>query len=150
MPKKKTAKKTKVARVTRAKMDDHSFMIIVGGGFVILVIIGLFLVSRNHLQKLAIYQMVMSQRKMEMQKEQTVSIKDFAFNSQTMTVEVGATVTWQNDDTVSHDVVADDGAFDTGMLKPGEKGSYTFTKAGTYTYKCGIHPSMMGTVVVEE
>jgi plastocyanin len=150
MPKKKAVKRTKVTRPSKAKMDEHSFLIIVGGGFIILVIIGMFLLGKNHLQKLAAYQMLVSQEKMEMQKEQTVSIKDFAFNPQTVTVKVGAVVTWQNNDTVSHDVVADDGTFDTKMLAPGEKGSYTFTKAGTYTYKCGIHPSMTGTIVVEE
>ena len=142
MPKKKTVKRTKATRPNKARMDDHSFLIIVGGGFVVLIIIGLFLVSRNHIQKLAAYQMVMSRQKMEMQKEQTVTIKDFAFNPQSITVKVGATVTWENNDTVSHDVVADDKTFDTEILAPGEKGSYTFAKAGTYTYKCGIHPKI--------
>ena len=150
MPKKKTVKRTKVTRPSNSRMDDHSFLIIVGGGFIVLIIIGLFLLSRHHLQKYAAYQMVMSHQKMEMQKEQTVTIKDFAFTPQSITVKVGATVTWQNNDTVSHNVVADDKTFDTEMLTPGEKGSYTFAKAGTYTYKCGIHPSMTGTVVVEE
>ncbi len=150
MPKKKTVKKTRVNRPSKARMDDHSFLIIVGGGFIILIVIVLFLVSKSHIQRLAAYQMVMSQQKMEMQKTQTVNIKDFAFNPQSITVKVGATVTWENNDTVSHNIVADDKTFDTGMLKPGEKASYTFTKPGTYTYKCGIHPSMTGTIVVEE
>lgn len=131
-------------------MDDHSFLIIVGGGFVILLIIGMFLINRDRIQRSAAYQMVMTHQKMEKQKAQTVSIKDFAFNPQSVTVKVGATVTWENNDTVSHNIVADDKTFDTGMLTPGEKGSYTFTKPGKYTYKCGIHPSMTGTIVVEE
>jgi len=151
MPKKKTVKKTQKKATSSSRMDEHSFLIIVGGGFVILMIIIMFLMSRDHIKKLALYQQLMSNSKeVMMDNQKVVSVKGFAFAPNTLTVKVGDTVTWKNDDTVSHDVVSSDEMFDTKMLKPGEKGSYTFTKVGTYLYNCGIHPSMNGTVVVEE
>lgn len=149
MPKKKAksaARKTTV-RKTSHHTDDHSFMIIVGGGFVILLVLGLFFMGGTSIRR------VVAQPNTSMtqeQKQQEVVIKNFAFSSETLTVKVGTTVTWVNSDTVAHSAVADDGTFDTKLLAPGERGSYTFTKAGTYTYKCGVHPSMTGTIVVEE
>lgn len=78
-----------------------------------------------------------------------VSIASFAFSPPSLTVKVGATVTWTNNDTVTHTVVADDGSFKSGDLGQGASYQFTFKTAGTYTYKCSIHPSMTGTVVVQ-
>ena len=83
------------------------------------------------------------------QTQNTVVIKDFAFAPVSTTVKVGTTVIWENSDSVEHSAVADDGTFETNVLAPGAKGSFTFTKAGSYTYHCGVHPSMTGTIVVE-
>src|ERR1700744_642450 len=79
----------------------------------------------------------------------TVKIDNFAFDSQTVTVSPGATVTWVNDDDAPHTVVADDGkSFRSKTLDTGEKFSFTFMSAGTYGYFCSVHPHMTGKVVV--
>jgi plastocyanin len=78
----------------------------------------------------------------------SVEIKGFAFNPATITVPVGTTVTWTNQDAAPHTATADDKSFDTGRLDQGKSGSVTFDKPGTYTYTCTFHPNMKGTVVV--
>jgi predicted lipoprotein with Yx(FWY)xxD motif/plastocyanin len=77
-----------------------------------------------------------------------VTIADFSFSPGTVTVPVGASVTWTNTGQRPHTVTADDGAFDSGTLRPGATYQQTFTTAGTYTYHCAIHASMVGTVTV--
>jgi plastocyanin len=78
-----------------------------------------------------------------------VSIKNFAFNPGSITVPAGTTVTWTNDDSAGHTVTADDGSFDSKTIASGDSFSQDFATAGTFTYKCTIHPSMTGTVVVQ-
>jgi plastocyanin len=81
-------------------------------------------------------------------KTTTVSIKDFAFNPPNTTVAPGTSVTWVNNDQTAHTATANDGAFDSGTLQPGQSFSFTFDKAGTYAYHCNIHPDMTATVTV--
>jgi plastocyanin len=78
-----------------------------------------------------------------------VKIDNFVFGPQTITVPVGATVTWTNKDDIPHTSVSTDGVFKSKVLDTDEKFSYTFTKAGTYPYYCTIHPKMTGKVVVQ-
>lgn len=77
-----------------------------------------------------------------------VVVKDFTFNPASVTVAVGATVTWENQDGMDHNVIADNGSFKSSDLASGKTFSFTFEKAGTYPYTCHIHPDMTGTVVV--
>jgi plastocyanin len=77
----------------------------------------------------------------------SVSIMNFSFNPNSLTVKVGTKVTWTNHDSVTHTVTANQGAFNSPVL-PGSSFSFTFTKAGTYAYHCMIHPYMMATIVV--
>jgi plastocyanin len=79
-----------------------------------------------------------------------VQVVDFAFEPGTLTVPAGATVTWTNAGSRPHTVTADDGSFDSGRLDPGEQFSQTFDQPGTFTYFCGFHPEMQGSVVVTE
>ncbi len=79
----------------------------------------------------------------------SISIASFAFSPGTQTISVGDTVTWTNTDRAGHSVIADSGAFSSSILSTGESFSFTFDTSGTYTYFCGPHPSMKGTVVVE-
>jgi plastocyanin len=79
----------------------------------------------------------------------SVTIMNFAFSPATLTLKTGTKVTWTNKDTVTHTVTADQGAFNSGLLSPGNSFSFTFTKAGTYSYHCNIHHSMMATIIVQ-
>ena len=66
-----------------------------------------------------------------------------------MTVAGGTAVTWTNHDDIPHTVVSTDGVFKSKGMDTEEKFSNTFTKAGTYSYFCSIHPKMTGKIVVE-
>lgn len=78
-----------------------------------------------------------------------VKIDNFSFGPPTLTVPVGATVTWTNHDDIPHTSVSTDGVFKSKVMDTDEKFSFTFTKAGTYSYYCSIHPKMTGQVVVK-
>jgi hypothetical protein len=78
-----------------------------------------------------------------------VSIQNYAFSPQTLTVAPGTTVSWTNEDSVNHVVTSDTGAWpDSGSLATNQTFSHTFTKAGTYPYHCALHPSMTAKVIV--
>lgn len=79
----------------------------------------------------------------------TVNIVNFTFTPETLTVKVGTTVTWTNNDSTTHRPVSDTGVFDSGDLPPGAAFSFTFNNTGTYSYHCSIHPYMTGKVIVQ-
>ena len=76
----------------------------------------------------------------------SVSIVDYSFSPGTISVNVGDTVTWTNSGKQPHNATGS--GISTGTLKTGQSGSHTFTKAGTFSYICSIHPFMKGAVVV--
>ncbi|MGC2322141.1 MAG: cupredoxin family copper-binding protein [Terriglobales bacterium] len=78
-----------------------------------------------------------------------VKIDNFSFTPATITVPVGTTVTWTNSDDIPHTVVSDDKSFKSKVLDTDEKFSYTFTKPGTYSYFCSVHPKMTAKIVVQ-
>ena len=79
-----------------------------------------------------------------------IKIDNFSFAPQTITVPVGTQVTWTNQDDIPHTVVSDDKTtFKSKALDTDEKYSVTFSKAGTYSYFCSIHPKMTAKVVVQ-
>src|SRR6266403_4084070 len=80
-----------------------------------------------------------------------VKIDNFSFGPVTLTVPVGATVTWTNRDDIPHTVVSTDDAktFKSKVLDTDEKFSFTFSKPGTFPYFCSIHPKMTGKVIVQ-
>ena len=73
----------------------------------------------------------------------------FSPSSITVVVGINNTVTWTNDDVGTHTVTADNEAFDSGYMDPGQSWNYTFTSPGTYPYHCTLHPWMKGTVIVK-
>lgn len=77
-----------------------------------------------------------------------VDIQNSAFNPQSVKILTGDTVRWTNKDSVAHTVTGP--TFDSKVLENGDTYEFLFTDAGTYNYKCSIHPSMKGTVVVAE
>ncbi len=81
----------------------------------------------------------------------SVSLVNIAFVPATVNIAVGDTVTWTNNETsaIPHTVTSDTaGQFDSGLFNPGQTFSHTFTSAGTFTYHCNVHPSMLGSVIV--
>lgn len=78
-----------------------------------------------------------------------VKIDNFSFTPATITVPAGTTVTWTNSDDIPHTVVSDDKTFKSKVLDTDEKFSYTFTKPGTYSYFCSVHPKMTAKIVVQ-
>jgi plastocyanin len=79
-----------------------------------------------------------------------IAIKNIAFAPAAMTVKVGTTVTWTNQDSDAHTVTSDGsgGPLNSKAMNTGDTFSFTFTKAGTYKYLCTIHPFMTATVTV--
>jgi len=78
----------------------------------------------------------------------SVSIDNFAFNPSELTVSAGTTVTWTNNQQVTHTITFDDGSLNQ-QIASGATVQKTFSTAGTYTYHCSIHPSMKGTIIVQ-
>ena len=80
---------------------------------------------------------------------EAVKIDNFSFSPSSTTIPVGTTVRWTNRDDIPHTVVSDDKAFKSKALDTDEEFTYTFSKAGTYSYFCSIHPKMTAKVVVQ-
>ncbi|MBI2853044.1 MAG: cupredoxin family copper-binding protein [Chloroflexi bacterium] len=78
------------------------------------------------------------------------SIGDNFFSPDSLSVPVGATVTWTNSGRFPHTVTSDAKLFDSGMLKPGQSFSFTFQALGEYRYYCLYHPGQTGMVLVSE
>jgi plastocyanin len=78
-----------------------------------------------------------------------VEIKDFKFSPDTQTAKVGDVVGWTNGDSAQHTATLDDGGCSTDRMSQGATGLLVFSKAGTYTYHCEVHPNMKGTIEVQ-
>jgi plastocyanin len=78
-----------------------------------------------------------------------IEAKDFMFMPTTLTIGVGAKVTWVNKDDEPHTVVSDTGMFRSGAMDTDESFSFKFDQPGTYHFTCSIHPRMTGTIVVK-
>jgi plastocyanin len=80
-----------------------------------------------------------------------VIIRNSLFYPSTVTVKVGTTVTWRNDDVqFSHTVTSTTNVFDSKNMDRGVVYSYTFKKPGKYPYTCTYHPYMQGMVIVTD
>jgi plastocyanin len=77
-----------------------------------------------------------------------IEIMKHRFSLPTVTVPVGATVTWVNHDDDAHTVVSTTALFRSPGLDTDDSYSYRFTAPGTYQYFCTLHPLMVGTVIV--
>jgi len=78
-----------------------------------------------------------------------VTIDNFTFTPGELTVSVGTTVIWENDDDIPHTVVEKNGLFRSKALDTNDSFSFTFTSAGTHDYFCGLHPHMVGKIIVK-
>lgn len=83
---------------------------------------------------------------------QNVSMVDFSFQPQSITIQVGDTIVWRNNGASPHTSTSDTpGLWDSGFLSPGQTFSQTFNTAGTFAYHCIPHAGigMVGTVIVQ-
>lgn len=78
-----------------------------------------------------------------------VAIKPAGFDPATRTIQTGDSIRWRNDDTVNHQVVADNGHFASPVLKPKQSYTRLFTTAGTYRYRDALEPAERGTIFVK-
>ena len=78
-----------------------------------------------------------------------VVIRRFAFGPSDLQVQAGDRVTWINCDEDSHTSTADEGAWSSPLLAPGDAFTQTFPEPGEFTYHCEPHPFMTGRVTVE-
>ncbi len=72
-----------------------------------------------------------------------------AYAPNPISVAVGGSVTWTNNDTTAHTSTADGGTWSSGSIAPGATFTTMFSTAGTFRYHCAIHPGMVGTVTVQ-
>ncbi len=81
----------------------------------------------------------------------TISIKGGKYRPKNVTIKVGSSLTWTNNDTVQQSVTSDaPGLFDSGPIAPGATWSYTFSKAGVFPYHSTAATGVYGTVTVTQ
>jgi plastocyanin len=80
----------------------------------------------------------------------TIVVREIKFQPAVLTVKVGDTVEWRNDDIVPHTATstAQPKKFDSGILPVGSSWKYVVTKRGTYFYTCTLHPNMKAELIV--
>jgi plastocyanin len=80
-----------------------------------------------------------------------INIDKFKFEPMTLTIPAGTTVTWINHDKTAHSVISGEGpvSFKSTGLDTDDKYEFTFTKPGTYKYRCSLHPQMTGIITVQ-
>ena len=78
-----------------------------------------------------------------------VKIDNFVFNPAELTVAVGTTVKFVNHDDIPHTVVDKNKAFRSKAFDTDDAFSFTFASAGTFEYFCGLHPHMVGKIIVK-
>lgn len=79
----------------------------------------------------------------------SVSIQNFAFVPDTVTIKVGQSITWTNKDSAPHTATELNSGFDSGTINAsGGTFTRTFGAAGTFTYHCLVHPMMKNAVVI--
>ncbi len=78
-----------------------------------------------------------------------IKIDNFSFTPAVLAVPVGATVKWTNHDDIPHTIVSSDQKFKSKPLDTNDSFSFTFDQPGTYEHFCGLHPKMVGKVIVE-
>ena len=68
----------------------------------------------------------------------SISIRNFAYSREKITIKKGSTITWANEDSMAHTVTSTSSSdsFDSGTLEKGQTFSKTFNSVGTFDYFC--------------
>lgn len=88
--------------------------------------------------------------KAESRPSSVISIAEFKFAPSEVTVSVGDTVTWTNDDAFRHTTTADSGAWASTELATGQRFVFVAMRAGRFPYHCAAHPVMRAIVHVRQ
>jgi plastocyanin len=80
--------------------------------------------------------------------DQSITIQNYTFAPNKLTVVAGTKVTWVNHDQVPHTVVEKDKQFRSSALDTNDRYSFTFNTPGVYQYFCTLHPTMTGAITV--
>lgn len=84
------------------------------------------------------------------QQPATVEMRDFSFSPRDMVVTTGSAVRWVNLDEAPHQIAMAGGRpGSSGLIDPGKEYEFTFREAGQFTYRCAVHPTMLGVIVVQ-
>lgn len=78
-----------------------------------------------------------------------VHIRGFLYMPATVRIRAGETIEWVNDDDAVHTVTAENGGFDSGGIRTGERWRARFDEPGRFPYYCGPHPFMKAVVIVQ-
>jgi len=81
----------------------------------------------------------------------TVTIRDFAFDPSFLRIPTLARLVFVNEDAAAHSISWSDGAATSPVLASGESTQREFRGDDTVTleFRCGIHPAMRGTIVLD-
>ena len=80
-------------------------------------------------------------------KTYNITLQNFSFNPSELNIKKGDTVTWTNQDSAPHTILAN--SFQSNTLSKGQNFSFTFNASGAFEYICSIHPSMKGKIIVQ-
>jgi len=115
---------------------------------IVMVLLGWYVVAQKQNTSVQPKSVVQEQMTQEaLYASETIAIQNTGFVPSTVTVKEGTMVTWVNEDTVPH-TIAIEGVRSTN-LNNGETFEYAFSMKGSFSYSCGIHPTMKGTVIVQ-
>jgi plastocyanin len=78
-----------------------------------------------------------------------IVLSGYEFSPNSLTVPVGTTITWVNNDAATHTVTSNNSVFSSGDLLQNKSFSFKFTTAGSFPYHCIYHSGMTGTIVVQ-
>ncbi len=77
-----------------------------------------------------------------------ISITGLQFVPHGISVNIGDTVTWTNNDAVLHTSTSDQGVWNSGTLAQGASFSFRFDNSGRFPYHCAVHLFMKDTINV--
>jgi len=77
----------------------------------------------------------------------TITIAEDSFDPAVVQIKTGDVVTWSNSVQAEHSIQAE--TFSSGNLRQNETFSYQFSGVGTFYYSCGLHPDIIGQVIVK-
>lgn len=80
--------------------------------------------------------------------QSSITIQNFAFSPANLTIKAGTTVTWTNNDSAPHSIKSSSFT-SSSNLATGQTYQFQFNTPGTFNYSCGIHPMMVGTIIVQ-